>query len=72
MLIVLLIICFLMVLCFVFIGAYITGYRKGRDKAAAHYGRLFAQGVRTWLIEDFEKNGELLNDENNILLRKPE
>ena len=58
MLVMLLVICFLLILCFGCIVAYILGYRKGRDKAAAHYGRLFAQGVRTWLIEDFKNNGD--------------
>ena len=29
------------------------GYCDGVGEATSHYAKLFAQGVRTWLVEDF-------------------
>lgn len=58
MVIALLAVCFFWILCFGCLAAYIIGYRKGREKAAAYYARQFAKGVRLWLLEDFKKNGD--------------
>ena len=66
MLIAFLVVCFLFIFCSGCVVAYTIGYRKGRDKAVEHFARLFAKGVRTWLIEDFE----LQRGENSAILER--